>query len=429
MKLLSDKLDNLLLNQLAFYTLLASGAFIILLWSPNVLGEYLTYWEKIIIYILPWLMMCLAYSWQVFTCKTFRPQIILIVAIIILGIVNTVLSDAVSKSIPQMRTFLLTGIFAFWAAMFLLTGERRRRVFDRLCLGCLAIILPVELIVWMIKGISHGALQIFALHPIPLGSLIILLSTGPIHLLAAKSYKTRMGGGLLLLLAGIVIFATHKRGTVLALAVMLAVGLILLLRRRKYLVLLLIMVFALLFSYQGRRYVARLDPNVPHLASVMHRLEFYNFALHIWETHPVMGIGLRPFTHAKYLQDYHQYNKNLTDFRQSVTNLQTFDNMVLTAFVELGTLMTLAYLGLVMVILARYVRALWSSPSAGLTDWYRILVIFGLGFHSLSYDSLLFPPVNWLFHVQLGLMAAYPFAAEALGPVMVRTKVQLEGSI
>jgi hypothetical protein len=429
MKYLLDKLDKFLLNKLAFYALLASGAFIILLWSPNVLGTYFTYWEKIIIYIFPWLMLCWAYSWQVFTLKVYRPEIILMVAIIILGIVNTALSDAVTKSIPQMRTFLLTGIFALWSALFLLSDGRRRRVFDWFCCGCLAVILPVEIIVWVIKDHGPGVFQIFTLHPIPMGSLVILLSTGLIQLLARKSYKARLAGVFLLGLAGILIFYSHKRGVWLGLAAMLGLETLFLVRRRKYLLIALILVFALLFSYQARRYVARLDPDIPHYASVLQRVELYNFAVHIWKTHPIMGIGLRPFTQAHYLGDYHQLNKKLTDFLPSVIRLQTFDNMLLTAFVELGSLMTLAYLGLVIFIMARYLRALWSSPAAAITDWYRILVILALAFHSLTYDSLLFPPVNWLFHVHLGIMAGYPTAAKALGSVRGGAKLQPEGSL
>jgi hypothetical protein len=38
-----------LINQLAFYALLASGAYIIFLSSPNVLGNYLNRYTKVII--------------------------------------------------------------------------------------------------------------------------------------------------------------------------------------------------------------------------------------------------------------------------------------------------------------------------------------------------------------------------------------------
>jgi hypothetical protein len=49
---------------------------------------------------------------------------------------------------------------------------------------------------------------------------------------------------------------------------------------------------------------------------------------------------------------------------------------------------------LVIAILTRYCRRLWSSPGSSALGWYRVLVVLGFAIHSLSYDSLLFPPVN-----------------------------------
>ena len=81
--------------------------------------------------------------------------------------------------------------------------------------------------------------------------------------------------------------------------------------------------------------------------------------------------------------------------------------MLLTGLVELGTVMTLFYLALVIVILVKYCRSWRSFPESSPLDWYRVLVLLGFAIHSLSYDSLLVPPVNWLFHVQVGIMAGY----------------------
>ena len=97
-------------------------------------------------------MLWLAYSWQVITDREHRLEIILIVSIIILGVVNASLSDSVSKSIDTMRNFLLTGIFALWASMFLLNDQRRRQVFDWFCAGALGVIMPVEMIVCVARG-------------------------------------------------------------------------------------------------------------------------------------------------------------------------------------------------------------------------------------------------------------------------------------
>ena len=79
MKYLSHICQPPLLNQLAFYSLLGSGAYIVLLWSPNILGRHLSSWTQIVIYIFPWLMLWLAYSWQVITEKEHRLEIILMV--------------------------------------------------------------------------------------------------------------------------------------------------------------------------------------------------------------------------------------------------------------------------------------------------------------------------------------------------------------
>jgi hypothetical protein len=44
-----------------------------------------------------------------------------------------------------------------------------------------------------------------------------------------------------------------------------------------------------------------------------------------------------------------------------------------------------------------------------------MLILLGFAIHSLSYDSLLFPPVNWVFHVQLGIMAGYHASEKGRG--------------
>ena len=71
---------------------------------------------------------------------------------------------------------------------------------------------------------APGAFELFVLHPIPLGTVIILLSPGPVRLIVSKNSPARLFGGLLVLLGGSLIFLTHKRGTWLALAVILLVS-------------------------------------------------------------------------------------------------------------------------------------------------------------------------------------------------------------
>jgi O-antigen ligase len=416
MKYLSYICQPLLINQLAFYSLLGSGAYIILLWSPNILGTHITFYTQVVIFIFPWLMLWLAYSSQVITRKEHRLEIILMVSIIILGVVNTSLSGFRSKSIHTMQTFLLTGVFALWASMFLVNDPHRRQMFDWFCAGALGVILPVEILLWLVRGNSGpGVFQVFVLHPIPLGTLIILLSSGPVRLMVSKNSTARLLGWLLVLLGGILILLTQKRGAWLALAAMLAIWMLYLVRRRRYLLISLCLAIALILPLEAQRRYARLDPNINRHVAILHRLELYNFALHIWKTHPFMGIGLRSFTHEKYLSDYHLHNQDLHEFPHAVAKLQTLDNMLLTGLVEFGSVMTLFYFGLVILILAKYCRRLRAWPESSPLDWYRVLVLLGFAVHSLTYDSLLFPPVNWLFHVQLGIIAGYQASETAPG--------------
>ena len=139
------------------------------------------------------------------------------------------------------------------------------------------------------------------------------------------------------------------------------------------------------------------------------------YQIHIYLKHPVFGIGLRPYTHGSYLKDYHNH-QNLRLFSQTVKDLQTFDNMLLTSFVELGTLMTLAYLALIALIIIKYCRKLQLGGQAPLVDLYRLAVLIGWAVHSMTYDSLVFPSINWLFHVQLGILAAYSPATGSPSP-------------
>jgi hypothetical protein len=81
--------------------------------------------------------------------------------------------------------------------------------------------------------------------------------------------------------------------------------------------------------------------------------------------------------------------------------------MFITAFVELGTLMTLAYLGLISYVIVNYWQNMRSFSPNHKAPFIPLLPLIGLAIHSLTYDSLIFPQINWLFHVQLGILAGY----------------------
>ncbi len=395
-------------DRLAFWTLLASGTYAVLLFPAVFMIYRLSDWVKIIFYTFPWIMLWPAYSFEVIKDRPHRREIILMGAILVLGAVNVIFSDAPEDSFKAMEFFLISGILPLWTSMFLLADPQRREVFDWFCCVCLAIFAPLAIITYLPYPQGPSWLRnIFNLHSTPVGTMVILLAAGPIRLLLSESAKQKIIGWLLISSALILILLTHKRGTFLAVAAMILVWLTYRLPRLGYLVVAVFLGVLLIFTYRGLTASRSLPPDHPSRVSKLHRLELYPFALHVYKKHPWMGIGLRPHTHETYLLDYQPQHPEVTKFAAEVKSLQTFDNMLVTAFVELGTLMTLTYLGLIIFIIINYCRQVRPFKESRGRDFVRLLPLVGLAVHSLTYDSLLFPPINWLFHVQLGILAGF----------------------
>jgi len=395
-------------QRLALWTLLASGTYVVLL-SPAVFMIYrLSDWVKIIFYTFPWIMLWPAYSFEVIKDRPHRREIILMGAILVLGAVNVIFSDAPEDSFKAMEFFLISGILPLWTSMFLLADPQRREVFDWFCCVCLAIFAPLAIITYLPYPQGPSWLRnIFNLHSTPVGTMVILLAAGPIRLLLSESAKQKIIGWLLISSALILILLTHKRGTFLAVAAMILVWLTYRLPRLGYLVVAVFLGVLLIFTYRGLQASRSLAPDHPSRVSKLYRLELYPFALHVYKKHPLVGIGLRPHTHETYLLDYQPQHPEVTNFASEVKQLQTFDNLLVTAVVELGSLMTLVYLGLIVFIVVNYRRQVRPFKESRGRDFVRLLPLVGLAVHSLTYDSLLFPPINWLFHVQLGILAGF----------------------
>ena len=256
-----------------------------------------------------------------------------------------------------------------------------------------------------------GSFSIFTLHTIPMGTLLLLLSAGPLQFWASGSPRLKLAGRGLLLLGFITILLTQKRGTFLAITAMALAGALYRRRRFGYLLFAGLLALGLLIPFKGVTAYRALDPKIQSHFNILYRLEMYPFAWHIFQKQPLLGIGLRPLTLEKYLSDYQQHThlKNLTSYARQV---QTLDNMLLTAFVELGALMALTYLGLMVFILITYCRHVGSLKAGRGEALLRLLPLLGFALHSLTYDSLVFPGVAWLFHAQLGMLAAMSWAGQ-----------------
>jgi len=210
------------LHRLALVSMVATGTYAVFLSCATFMINQLSTWSMLLIYGLPWLMLWPVYSWGVLKDKARRGEIILMGLILILGTINMALSDHVYNSLTAMRYFLVSGVLALWASMFLLADQAARKVFDRFCCVCLAIFAPLEIITfladgWWFPGLRH----IYTLHPTPVGTMVMLLAAGPLSLVVSDSLKEKLLGWLVMTPGLALIYLTHKRGTFLAMAAML----------------------------------------------------------------------------------------------------------------------------------------------------------------------------------------------------------------
>ena len=358
--------------------------------------------EIVFIFILPWVMLWSFLFCDVLLSKQHRIEIMIMTIIIILGIINVSMSDNIYQSFFTMRIFILSGIIPLWISMFIIADDRSRKLIYYFCCSWLLIIAIVEIVNYLFTNND----LIFINHAIPLGTLVILLFVGPLSILLSNQKRLKIFSLFLVFIGLIIITLTDKRGTFLAIGGMsLAWIYYSYIRGSVYVITLLLISIVGLFI--GWQYYRALDKKIPYHNSILHRLELYPFALHVYKKHPFFGTGLRAFSHDIYLKDYQVHNQSLDSFSVTVNKLQTFDNMALTGFVELGSIMTICYLGLIFYIIFRYCRNTQPFSLNHKKEFVLLLPLLGLAIHSMTYDSLIFPQINWLFHVQLGILAGF----------------------
>jgi len=286
--------------------------------------------------------------------------------------------------------------------MFIIKDDSSRKTMYYFSCGWLFILTFIEIVNYLITDSA----MLFMVHPIPIGTLVILLLSGPLFILVSDQKRQKMFGAILVIMGLILVAISNKRGTYLAISGM-AVAWIYYryIRTTNYTIIaLLICLMVIIIGWNHSKY---LDNKIPHHSTILHRLELYPFALHVYLKHPFWGIGLRSYSHESYLKDYQVHNKTLDTFNKTVIKLQTFDNIALTGFVELGSIMTICYLGLIFLIIYRYCRNTQPFSLNHKKEFVLLLPLLGLAIHSMTYDSLLFPQINWLFHVQLGILGGF----------------------
>jgi hypothetical protein len=143
--------------------------------------------------------------------------------------------------------------------------------------------------------------------------------------------------------------------------------------------------------------------------TVLVRMEFYYIALDVLKEKPVFGLGFNPslsrFIPVDYEPKIYPKDEAHSIFFSMAQGIYVFDNMFLSLVCEMGGLFALTYIGFLVYVLKNV--GLVRSENANVRAHTSLLLIVVAGFllNSLTFDSLKYPHLNWIFHSLLGLMA------------------------
>ena len=404
-------------EEFAFVVFCAATIFM-LLFSVTAVHKWNSPWNQLSILIaclLPFVLTVTLKAPEWFKAKKLPRDIFIVSIIIILGSLNAVFSDDWQASIKGMGLFIISGVSVFVAARYLINSRLREKIILWLYLSCL--------IYFGYKGISHfsrggyiwwfaGAVQQTA------GSLIILLSAGPLILISyAKNWWQKSFLIICLLSSISILLINGKKGPLLALAIMLFfVGFFLIKKNFwKYFIVTLLFLGGIIYQIKDN-IPEEIKVNFFGTYSIPIRMEYYPLALHVIAKEPIFGKGLyAPLT--KYLSDYsgkfYGQSEIISLMPRDVfiddveRNTSTFANMILCLFAEMGSLLALIYIGFVGHIISVLLQYIKEKPEARLHAIMLLTPLVGFLVHSMTFDSLKYPDLNWIFHSLLGMTASF----------------------
>ncbi len=389
---------------LAFFSFCLSTVFMIF-FSISALQTWPRPWNRLSILVACLLPLTLVLVWKI-PClirdKELQKQFLFIPIIIILGILNIVFSEDRPTTFKVMALFLISGIGIFVATSYLLNSRFRQTIFLWLCWGSLFALC----VYGAMEYINKKTILLLSSNPIPAGALLILLFVGPFLLFPFSSWWLRFLQLSSIVFAIAVIVMIEKRGPILGLLVM-AFLFCALLRGRKLWIIPLIALILLGSGYKMRNHLpGSLRRNLITHVSTRFRLESYPLAAHIFLKRPLFGTGLRS-SMTEYLKDYRPKLTKNPAYSKYIQKKKTLDNMILCGFVEMGGLFTITYIALIIYLLRSLFRGIRNKPEKRLQAVLFLIPLIGFLIHSMTFDSLMFPHLNWIFHSYLGLMANF----------------------
>ena len=347
-----------------------------------------------------------------------------VLIILFFGSLNVCFSENNWQSLKGMGLFLMSGISVFLTTFFLFQSEKNKEKFFLLCTFYFFILVIYGFFeFYQLLTIPYTRpnpplrILLFSSNPIPAGSILILLSLGPISLLTY--FKSGWERNLLIssLVFGIlVIILIEKRGPLLGLMLMTFLWAIT--NRKRLVAFLLTSLIAGGIIYNVKDQIPiELKNRMQNEQTVLVRLEFFFIAMEVLKEKPLFGLGFNSplskfipndyqakiFPENKYKhKTKHNYNEKIS-FINMITGVTVFDNMALTFLGETGGLFSAAYFCLIFYLIKN--KATYCREDEKRRFGLLLIVLSGFLVHSITFDSLKYPHLNWIFHSFLGLLA------------------------
>ncbi|MBT4259344.1 MAG: O-antigen ligase family protein [Nitrospina sp.] len=376
-------------------------------WQPHLAQSAI-----ILACILP-AFIVLAYNWSsLIKNKTWPVEFKIVLVLTILGMLNICFSENQLASLKGMSLYLMSGILVFSISYSLFDNKQTQMRFFYLCSFCFIILLGFGTYEFIQQIYASGKrILLFSGNPIPAGSLLILLSIGPLVLLGkSKSNWQRIFWVFCILSGAFLITLIAQRGPALAMVIM---AFFLAATKRKGIWIFTLV--ALVLVTTGYQLADKVPPQLKNellrKETLLVRMELYHIALDVIKEKPIFGLGFNSSL-SRFIPDDYQSKIYPTDqtysFQSMVAGVHVFDNMALSFLGEMGGLFTMAYLGLGVYLLINVVTVL-RKPT--LLDNMQVIltlvVLAGFTAHSMTFDSLKYPHLNWIFHSLLGLIARH----------------------
>lgn len=299
-----------------------------------------------------------------------------------------------------------SGLFCAWR---LLADGSRRKLFLMALTFCYC---ALGTSYWLLREAPHYQ----GLHQHALTGTLVLLATGPLHMVYSGPGPRRWLGSALIALGFALCLANGSR--YLALLPMVLIFAAWWGKRLSLAKTLCALTAALALAGLFFQLKPSKVPRLNDYESTFYRLEGIPASMYLMLRHPLAGIGMRA-PREELLQDYepvfHLTSKE--NFLAVVAKNVTADNQYLSLPVGIGLPLSLLYFVLIWQLFRRYHGEAFRGRPPMPSSLAPAIPLVATLVHCTVYDGLFYPQVNWFFHLLLGMVALAGRGVEESAPI------------